>query len=308
MLESFLIVIEKVCVLFLLLVIGYLCGKKQALNDEAVKCLNNIILNLVIPCTVISGFQSDKAAGLVGELLLCCGYSFVVIGVFFLAAYFFTRKLPAEERPVYALSCSLTNCSFMGYPLETAMIGPLGVFYGSGFVAVMNCYTFTLGYLFFTHDRKSISLKQIVARPAILSVFAALVLLIAKIRLPVVLLATVDYLSSICVPVPMLIIGYHLSKVDLVKALRNKRHCLYSAVRLLLFPLLALAILLLLGARGDALMATMIASSCPVATVVTILAGQLSDRESMAAELNALQTLCSMLTIPVLVTLTSLFV
>lgn len=306
MLESFLIVIEKVCVLFLLLLIGYFCGKKQALNDEAVKCLNSIILNLVIPCTVISGFQSDKASGLVGELLLCCGYSVVVIAVFFLLAFLFTRKLPEKERPIYALSCSLTNCSFMGYPLETAMIGPLGIFYGSGFVAVMNCYTFTLGYLFFTHDRKSISLKQVITRPAILSVLASLGLLIAKIRLPSVILTTVDYLASICVPIPMLIIGYHLSKVDLLKAVRNKRHCLYSVIRLLLLPLIALGVLLLLGAKGDVLMAAMIASSCPVATVVTILAGQLSNQESMAAELNALQTLCSMLTIPLLVTLTAI--
>ena len=306
MVESFTIVFEKVCVLFLLLLIGYLCGKKQALNDEAVNCLNRIILNLVIPCTVISGFQSDKAGGLVGELLLCCGYSLIVLAVFFLFAWLVTKKLPEDERAVYVLSCSLTNCSFMGYPLQTAMIGPLGVFYGSGFVAVMNFYTFTLGYLLFTHDRRSISLKQLITRPAIWSVLLALALLLAKIRLPGIILTTTDYLASICVPVPMLIIGYHLSKVDLLTAIGNRKHRLYSAVRLLLFPLIALGILLLLGAKGDPLMATMIAASCPVATVVTILAGQISDCEHMAAELNAIQTLCSMLTIPLLVTLTAI--
>lgn len=307
MLHTLLLISEQVAVLFLLMLLGFFFGKKRMLDDATVRSLNAIILNVVIPCTVISGFQSDRAAGLVGDLLLCCLYSVLVLLLFFAVSALVTRKLPPDEQAVYGLSSSLTNCSFMGYPLETALIGPLGIFYGSGFAAVMNLFTFTLGYLWFTRDRKSISIRFVLTRPAILSVLAAFALLLLRIRLPSLLLTAVNDLSSLCVPIPMLIIGYHLSRVDFRSVLRNRRHVLFTLFRLLVLPFLALGLLLILGARGNVLAAVMIPSACPVATVVTILAGQFGDRETDAAELNAMQTACSLLTIPPVMAIVSNF-
>lgn len=307
MLDSFLIVSKQVSVLFLLMLLGYFFGKKRMLTEEAVASLNSIILNVIIPCTIIKAFQVDRQANLMHDLLLSTLSAIGIIIVFYIIAKISVRKLPQEDQAPYALSLALTNCSFMGFPLETALIGPLGIFYGSGYLTVMNIFTFTFGYYSFTRDRRSISVRQILTRPAIISVIFALTMFLLDIRLPSVISETVEHLASICVPVPMMIIGYHLSKVNFRRVVTNRRHWLCTFGRLIVLPLLALALLLLCGIHGNVLMASMIAASCPAASVITILAGRFSQKSTLTAELNAMQTTVSLLTIPIIISIAACF-
>lgn len=65
-----------------------------------------------------------------------------------------------------------SNCGFMGYPLMTALLGSIGVFYGSAYVVVFTVLTWTMGVYMITHDTSKLRLKSILLNPGVLSVAA----------------------------------------------------------------------------------------------------------------------------------------
>ena len=155
MLHNFLIVLQQVVVLFILILIGYFFGKRRIFSAETIRGLDFLVLNMALPCTIVRGFQMEHTAEMMRNLLLCIGFAALLQALFLFAAMPFARKLPRDERAVYVLSSALTNCSFMGFPLQNAVLGPLGILYGSGYVFSMNLCTFTVGYYLFTGDRKT---------------------------------------------------------------------------------------------------------------------------------------------------------
>ena len=105
----------------------------------------------------------------------------------------------------------------------------------------------------------------------------------------------------------MMVVGYYLSQVNLKKSLSNGKNWLCTILRLVLFPLLSLALLVLCGIRGNVLIATVIAAGCPAASSITVLAGQHGEKGQLAAEINAMQTLLSMFTVPLVVAVAMMF-
>lgn len=55
-------------------------------------------------------------------------------------------------------------------------------------------------------------------------------------------------------PVSMLVMGMVLRRVDLRRCFLEPKNCLFSALRLVILPLVALAILLALGVRSESLL------------------------------------------------------
>lgn len=308
MLHNFLIVLQQVTVLFLLMLIGYWLGKKHHFSEETIRGLDFVILNLALPCTIIRAFQMEHNAAMLRNFLLCIVLSAALHILFFLLAVPLSKKLPDGDRGVYILSSSLTNCSFMGFPLQAALLGTVGILYSSGYVFVMNLFTFTAGYYIFTGDKRSISPKQIITRPAILGTVIGLALFLMNIPLPGVAATVIDHIANLTVPLPMFIIGYHLSQVDFSVMLKKRLHWLYSALRLLVLPVLVIFLMSLLPLEKEVFLSLSVCASCPTATAVTILASRFTDKGSLCAELGAMQTLLSLLTLPVMLAFASFLV
>ncbi len=308
MLHNFLIVLQQVTVLFLLMLTGYWLGKKRHFTEETIRGLDFVILNLALPCTIIRAFQMEHDAAMLRNFLLCIGLSAAAHAVFFLIAAPLTKKLPDGDGGVYLLSSALTNCSFMGFPLQEALLGSIGILYSSGYVFVMNLFTFTAGYYVFTGDKKSISPKQIITRPAILGTVTGLALFLLNIPLPGTVATVVDHVANLTVPLPMFIIGYHLSRADFSVMLKKRLHWLYSALRLLVLPLLVITLMSLLPLEEEVFLSLSVCAACPTATAVTILASRFTDKGSLSAELGAMQTLLSLLTLPVMLAFASLLI
>ena len=68
MIESFLTVAQQVLVLFILIAVGFLCGKKGILNDLSSKKITDIVLYVVTPCVMISAFQREFSLELIGKI------------------------------------------------------------------------------------------------------------------------------------------------------------------------------------------------------------------------------------------------
>ena len=101
----------------------------------------------------------------------------------------------------------------------------------------------------------------------------------------------------------MLIIGCQLAHADLRKLLHDRWSWAGAALRLLVLPLMALAILALLGLRGDMLMATVICAAAPPAAIVAMLAENCGRDPVLASGVVSFHTLLSVITMPVVVSI-----
>ena len=128
-----------------------------------------------------------------------------------------------------------------------------------------------------------------------------------QLQLPEVLSGCLTTAAGVNTPLAMFTVGVYLARVSPAKMLRRKSLYAISLARLILIPLISLALLSLLPAEmRDMKTALLIASACPVGVNVAVYA-QLHNKDyAYAVETVILSTLFSIVTIPALVALTGL--
>ena len=309
MIDSFLTVGQQVLMLFMLIGVGFLLGKLKLLNAQGSLCMSNLMLYAVIPCLVISSFQRPLEAEHLQNFGLTLLLSLVVHIVMIAISGVTLRRADAGRRSIYCLCAVMANCGFMAFPLQSALYGSLGVFYGSAYMVIFNICTWTYAlYMAAGGDKSVLKLRTVLLNPTIISLALALTLYLTEISLPDLLLTPINYISSLNVPVPMIIIGFHLSQADLKTALQDKGAVTSIVLRLIVSPLVSLGLCLLL--QLDSMLSTVvvIAAATPAAAVVTMLVSKFGKNAPLSSSLVSIHTLCSALTIPVMVALTQLLI
>jgi len=300
MLDNLVTVAGQVLVLFLLIAAGYFCGKTGLVQQSAVAGINNLVLYIAIPCTLIKAFQLELTPQSLRDFLTALACAAGAYALFFPISVFLMRDPDDHRKRLTTLAATISNCNFMGFPLQTAVLGSMGVFYGSAYAAVTPLFIWTIGILYLEGGSKSFNLRKVLLNPGVFGIAAGLVVFLGRITLPDLLGQAVTHLANLAVPLPMAVIGIQLAFTDLSRAVKDGKIWLTALLRLVVLPLLALFVMLLCGVRGSVLVATVIAAAAPPAVIVVML-----DRpdSTMGAELVSLLTLLSIATMPVIVSL-----
>lgn len=296
----FLIIGKQILVVLMMLATGYFCGKKKIFKDVTIAGINQFVMAFVMTCTGIIGFQIPFSA----ERLLELGMGFgVAIFLHFFnlgVTLFLFRKREADERNAIAISSTLTNAGFIGYPMMIALIGSEGIFYGMPHTSTMGIFAWTVGVALISGDRKNASLKKVLTTPAIIGTFAGFILFVLSVSLPEVIGIYMEDIAAMNMPLPVMIIGYFLSKVDFRKTIRKRLLWEASMMRLVVLPVIGIAILYLAGLRGNMLLAATIADATPPAAIVTILAAKFQKNTKEMSELVSFETMLSAITLPLI--------
>lgn len=303
LLENFIMIAQQVLVLFILIGVGFACGKKGILTDESSKKITDIVLYVVTPCVMISAFQPEFSMHLLGNILitaLCATAS--IAATVFIAKLIFHDKNTARKK-VLQFSAIFSNCGFMSLPLQKAILGDDGWFYGSIFVAVFNVIVWSYGLVMMSGDKKQMSVKKLAFNPGIVGVLIALIIFVLRIKLPYIISQPIDYLAALNTPLPMLIIGFYLSQADLKKAFTDAGAYLAMAVRLAVVPLLSMFVMHLLNVDPTIMIACVIASSAPTAATTTMFAAKYGRDVELSVSIVASTTLVSIITMPLIVAL-----
>lgn len=306
MLENFLMVGQQVLILFILIVVGVICGKVQFLTRNTAKHLTNIVLYFVTPCVVIDAFQRDFEPELLTNLGITALCAVLIHAVSIVIAYLVFRDKDISRRCVLRFGTVFSNCGFMSIPLQAELLGADGVFYGAAFVAVFNLILWSYGLLTMSGDKKTLSPKHLLLNPGVIGVAAGMVLFLFSVHLPEVLSMPVSYMAALNTPLPMIIIGFYLSRTNLREALRDKKAYAAIALRLVAIPLLALFFMYLFQIRGVVLVACVIAAAAPIAAATTMFAAKFDRDTSLSVNLVSLSTLFSLATMPLIVGLAQL--
>ncbi len=299
MLESVLTVGNNVLVLFVLIAVGFLCNKIKMLTSAAVKDLTNFVLYIVTPCVIVNSYQRVFDSEMLFGLMVMLGASVLSFGANILLAHLLVKDKDKRKEKTLRFGTVFSNCVYMSLPLQQAMLGEIGVFYGATYMAVFQIILWTYGVVVMSGDKKKISIKNIVLNPGILGTVVGIVLFVGSISLPFAVIEPMKHLASLNTPLPMVIVGYHLAEASF--RIRGFSTYMSIILRLIVSPLLAVAGLLLFGVSGNILVSCAIAASSPVAASTTMFSEKFGGDTSLSATLVSVTTLLSIITMPLIV-------
>lgn len=299
--ENFITVGTQVLELFILIAVGYLCGRIRILNDKTVRSITDIVLYIVCPCVIVENFIRPFDTDMLGGLLTAAAAAMCIhIVSAVIAMLVFHDKKPERNR-VYRFAVIFSNCGYMSLPMQQAILGSDGVFFGAVYIVVFNIVMWTFGVWLSSGDRSSLSVKKIILNPCIIGMAVGFVIFLTSLPVPEIIEKPVGFLASLNTPLPMMIVGYYLSQTRLTDAFKDGKGFICVLFRLIAIPLLAFGGMMLCGIRGTVLMTCVIAASAPAAAATTMFAAKFDNDAKLSVNLVTLSTLLSVLTMPLIV-------
>lgn len=296
--HCFITVFKQVAILFILMGSGFAMQKAGLFGKDGVKALTGAVLWGATPCLLIESFQKEFDMGLARSLLI---FSLIASAAIILSLYLsplIFRRRWRDQTQLLSFATTFSNCGFMGIPLAQAVFGDEGAMYASVFVAVFNLVQWTIGYMFLSG--KGVNIRKMIFNPGVIGIVIGVPLFVFSIRLPDVLAESVHYLASLNTPVAMLIIGATLATASLSKALTDRRALMVCLFRLLIAPVLALALLYVLPEplAHIPLCVLMIEFAAPCGATTVIIGGMCGCDTELAGSCVTLSTLFSLVTLP----------
>lgn len=301
MLQNMLTVGEQVLILFILIAMGYTCGKTKLINSTVSSGLTNIVMYFVMPCVIINAYQRSYDPTMLKGLLLAFLAAFLCHFVSILLSRLLLHDPDKRRESVYRFAIVFSNAGFMALPLQQAVLGDMGVFYGATYITVYNLLALSYGIYTMSRDRKVLSFRGLMLNPAILSVIVGLIFFFTSFKLPHVIAAPIQYVAALNTPLPMMLIGFYLSNAKLGKVLRDKKSYWTMLLRLVISPLISLGLIMLLGIRGDVMVASLISASAPAAAFTSMFAEKYNCDIDLSVGLVSFTTLLSIITMPVII-------
>ena len=294
---------QQVLVLFILISVGFLCGKKGIINENAAKKMTDIVLYVVTPCVMISAFQKEFTGDTLTKVLIAAAVAVVIMAFSVSVARLLIRDKNESRKKVLQFSVIFSNCGFMSLPLQKELLGDEGWFYGSIFVAVFNIIVWTYGLVDMSGDRKQFTVKKLIFNPGIIGALIAIILFVCRVRLPDIISQPITHLANLNTPLPMLIIGFYLSNAKLRDAFSDAGAYIAMALRLVAIPIAVTFAMAALGLDKTMMIAFVIASSAPTAATTTMFSAKFGRDVELSVGVVAASTILSVITMPLIVSL-----
>ena len=226
-------VAAQVGVLFALMAVGAVCRRVRLVDEASVKGIVNVLLLVVTPCLIIDSFQRPFDSSMMHGFFWAFAIAVSAHVAIILFARLFSRG-DDRSRPVLRLAMVFSNAGFMGIPLEQAILGAEGVFYGIVYVVVFNFFMWSWGLYEMRGEGDGWrSLRPMIVNPGTVGLAIGLPLFFASISLPAILKTPVHLLAELNTPLAMLVIGFYLAGADFRRVVRMPSAYLAAAVRLI---------------------------------------------------------------------------
>ena len=304
----FLNILLQVGVLLILIILGFVLAKVKIVNEVGAKCLTDLVLYAVTPCVIVTSFIRKFEKSAAAGLLISFSSAVAAHILFIVLSLLIIRAKDIKRERVLRFAAIFGNCGFMALPLQQALLGSEGVFYGSVVVAVFNIFVWSFGVYLMSGDKKYIKPKSLAVSPSIIAIAVGIVIFLFSLPVPEFLRRPMDFMAGLNTPLPMIVIGYHLAHSDILKGLRDKSAVLSAGARLIIFPAAALLIMYLCGIRGNMLVSLTIAFSSPIAAMTAMFSAKFDNDTPLAATLVSMSHIISILTMPPMIYLAQVLV
>lgn len=277
--------------IFFIILVGAVLERALTLD---IATLTRINFYAFVPALVfIKMLQADLSLLMMGNIALFVLAHSAVMFLFALLLY--RHPLFQPYRKVLLLASVLTNAGNYGIPFVLLAFGDRYMSVAAVVFLVQNLMTFTFGVLLMESGQPhKVHLLRAIARlPVIYALLTAILLNALSVPVPKPLALPLEFLANALVPVALLTLGTQLGR-----GIGRPSIALLVApvtLRLVLAPLLALAIVPLFGFPRDIDAVLVATAGLPIAVNVFILSAQYRTGEAFASQIVTTSTLLSAL-------------
>lgn len=308
MFTAFITTLEQMARIFLFLAIGFGLNRLRILPKGAEGGISRLITTILLPALTI--YINTTEFNLANVGIYC---RLVLLGLLFwlvlaLISAPAAKKLSAGNRlehGVYLYALSFPNTGAVGTPLILAIFGTAGLFQFNLFLLFVTIATYGWGVGLFGHRKTDNPIKNFFSQ-MINPVFIAMVLglflgaLGAKNWLPPITLNILHDLGSCYVPISLLLTGYTVANYPLAEVFTQPKSYIFSLLRLVVLPLLALAMAKLIGLSLFEASLVVLTFAGPSGMNVVIFPASYGQDCSTGSSIVLTSSLASILTVPVL--------
>lgn len=300
------ILLQKMIVLFLMMMVGYVLYKKKILDEGNSKAISSIVINVANPALIISSAFSGADSIKGRELLITFLIAIIMFALLILVSLLIPRILRVEKGNygIYKIMMIFSNIGFMGFPIISSLYGNTALLYASVFVLPYNILIYTYGIKVMrkeTSNPEKNNLKQIL-NIGVIACFCAAFLYLSKIPLPDFAESTILYLSNLTAPLSMIVIGTTLAEINLLDIIKDVRLLFFMLIKLLLIPIAGCLILGLFIKNEVLLGVCIVMLATPVGSMTAMLAQQYGGDYETSSKYVVTSTLFSVVTIPIVFT------
>jgi len=292
------ILIERVEIMFVLIILGFLLSKDNKLHSDFLINLGDFLLKVITPLTIFNSFLVEYSPEKLRQVILAFIFSFIVC----LANLLISKIVyPKEENIIEAFSISQSNAGFFGMPVVMAVCGDAAAIYCAPFIAVNTLFMWTYWLYRFTNDRSSIQLKNMYKINNLVALILGLLFFVLRIPVPAVVSEAISSLGKCSNPCCSIIVGANLANTKLKDMKNDVNHIPSFICKLILSPILMTLIMLPISNDNYILKLSMVLmSSVPCAASTTIFAAKYGLNAEKGARLTCVCTLLSIVTMPLM--------
>lgn len=310
---GFLNAVSASFVLLLLMSVGYFVGSLGWMTSSEKKFIGKYIVNIAIPCNCLTGLLNNldrERLAEAGNMVLASAMAIFTMLVIAAVAAVILR-LPRKRWGVFVVMSGLSNTLFIGIPVCTQLFGEVSIPYVMIYYLAYSLFLQIFGYSLveFTGSENKMKLsllkitKRVFTKPAVIAVLVSVLLLALDIRPPAPVMSFASYISGSVSPMALLYCGYIIYELGLRNLRLMKGLPTMLVLRLAVAPLICWTFCRILHIRELAMSVFIVESALPVINQAPVMAGAYGADEKYAATGTALSTLCSFISIPILMLL-----
>lgn len=317
--QQFNIIISQVAVMMIMVFIGYLAGKKGYLPENTGGFLSKVVIRITAPALILSTMTSyDFDAKTLSDGLWVFFFAIIFMLFSLLAGTLFSRflKLKGSTANVFRVHSMFGNVSYLALPLFKVILGDKAVVIAVFFVLSFELLNWTVGvYLLNKHKGLSFAgtLKKFINVNTI-ACFIGLMFALTGLQHYIqgnnilqavykILYNTLNPLGNCTLPLVMLFVGLSTAENpagSFFAIFKKPVTLMLTLLKLLLIPLVSLAIMLLLGDLVDPLVRTIVILdlAMPCGTIIVALSAEYGSNYQLATDNVIYTTVLSLFTLP----------
>lgn len=300
-LNTFLFAFNITAPIFVMLFLGIWLKKRSMINDEFIKIASQLVYNIGLPVMLFSTSVTTDLSHITDwNLLIAFGAmtGIVFIGCLLTAPW---HCEAVRDEGVFIQGAFRGNLVILGLAFCANAYGEKGLALASLPVAmtvvlynVLSVYVLNRSLHHATNSLLP-TLIGIAKNPLIIAIFAGFAVNAINLNLPGVVMDSGKYLSQMVLPLALICIGGSLSIERLTRIdAATLSACMW---KLFLSPIIACAIAIGLGIRGDALAILFLLAASPTATISFVMVQAMKGNGELAANIVAQTTLWSLITV-----------
>ena len=303
-------IITQMLMIFGIVLVGLFAAKRNLWAGELDRKLSVFIMNISMPALSLASVMGKDLAFENSELIALAVVAVVnyvvLIGLAYLIPHLF--KVNKARLGICRFMLAFGNVSFIGYPVCDAVFGSKAVFCASVLNIPFNLLVFTIGVSFINGGKaKSAFSPKLILSPCVIASLIAVVIAVARIQMPTPVGQWFHLLGDLTTPCALLIIGSSLSHIPVRDMFGNRFVYSMTVLRLIILPLAVGGVLALMGVNPFVSDVAVVLSAMPVATNGIMLCLQYGKDERVMTQGLFFTTLMSVVTIPLVAYLASLF-